>query len=448
VIKRVPHLVLALLPLTVGLALLPLMPQLVQAPLILGPRSLVRVDPLGLAAIVLLAFGAARPQHSFFYTLRQSFGVVLAGVALLLSDAVLQLALFSIVSLLLFGDVGWDWYLALLFLGIASLPSSVVPSLPVLIVATFVGIGGISPPTPLKVGSSNVPAASSSRTTGPTSLVGRADFLRPIWLFLLMRSLVNGPWPLQWTLLVPLVGIAAALWVVASSFVAGDDAGDRQLSLAALLLGFASLGFGTSLGVAATLWIVLLHSLLLIRNDDTGGGTGTVPFLALLFATWWTAAAAAGARSMMPVGAAWLVGMAGGAAALLRSRFAGVRPWHILRRDRLLLVLLGAAGVASGVLTRFVAEPVVAQVGAGLSAFGLLDTWPWIGVAGLDPGHRRVAILPLAPVGLLLLVLAAMAWLSRRLWLRRDVSPGEQADPFSIGAITRRVWWLPGGGDG
>jgi hypothetical protein len=275
--------------------------------------------------------------------------------------------------------------------------------------------------------------------------------LRPFWLVPLLHSFVDGPWPLQWTLVVPLLGIAAALWNVVCALVTDEQrAGVRRLSAAMLLLGFATTGFGTTLGVAGVLWIVMMHSILLLWYDDMEGGLSLVPMIVLFIAAWWTAAAAAGARNVVLSGAAWLVGMAGGAATLLWPNTSGRKRAAAVWRQRLLILLLVVAGAASGALTRFAAEPVAAEVGAGLSAFGLLDVRPWIGTAGLDPGHRRVAALPVAPLLPLLLVLVAIASLFRRLWIRPSRGDAAAQPPGAdrARALRRRVWWFPGGGDG
>lgn len=420
-IARLLRLLLAFLPLACGLALLRLMPQVAETPLYEGPRSLVRLDPLGLVGIVLLALGAARPRRSLFQTLRQSLAVMLAGLALLVPEAVPEVVLLCVVSLLLLDQLGWGWYLALLVFGIAAFAPATIPLLPALIMAAFVGV---------------VEGQWKFRT------------LSPLWLLLLLRSLADGPWPLQWTLLVPLVGIATALWSVAGAFVEDGPARVRRLSRAMLMLGFAASGFGTTLGVAAALWIILMYDLFLLWSDDSERGARVVPIMALLLAVWWAAAAAAGARSMLPAAAAWLVGIVGSVAVLLWPRSESEGRFRVGGWDVMLLLVVVAASVTGGVLTRFAAEPVAAQLGAGLSAFGLLDTWPWIGVAGLDPGHRRVATLPLVPLVVLLFVLAAAAWLTRRLWSQSAASSPEQPASIELADMARRVWWLPGGGDG
>ena len=439
-IDRLLRLLLAIAPLALGLMFLRLMPDDVQTPLLLGPSSIPRLDPLGMVGIVLLGLGAARPRPTIFQTFRQSLGIVLAGFALLPVPPVLRLALLCTVSVVLFDELGRDWYLAFLALAAASLaPAMAVPAL---IVAAFVGVRGYQ----------NAPGHTAKAVYSPFRGAGGSCslLLRPFWLVTLLRSLADGPWSPQWTVVVPLVGIAAALWHAGRALAVDDRrAGFCRLSAAILLLGFATTGFGTTLGVAAVLWIVMMHSILLLWYDDTEAGSKLVPMVTLFVAAWWTAAAAAGARTPVLSGVAWLVGMAGGAATLLGPYTSG-RKGAAVWRQRLLILLLVVAGAASGALTRFAAEPVTAEVGAGLSAFGLLDVRPWIGTAGLDPAHRRVAALPVAPLLPLLLVLAAIVWLLRGLWLRRGPGQSAAQPPAAdrARALWWRVWWLPGGGDG
>ena len=280
---------------------------------------------------------------------------------------------------------------------------------------------------------------------GASSLI-----LRPIWLVPLLRSLADGPWSPHWTIVIPLVGATAALWNAGRAMAADNPrAGFRRLSAAMLLLGLATTGLGTTLGVAAVLWIIMMHSIFLLWYDDVEAGSKLVPMVVLFVAAWWTAAAAAGARTPVLSGAAWLVGIAGGAATLLWPNTSGRKRAPAVWRQRLLILLLVVAGAASGALTHFAAEPVAAEVGAGLSGFGLLDVRPWIGTTGLDPAHRRVAALPVAPLLPLLLVLAAIVGLLRGLWLRRGPGQSAAQPPAADQArALRRVWWLPGGGDG
>lgn len=440
-IPRLLRLLVACLPLACGLALLPLVPQVAETPLFLGPRSLVRLDPLGLVGIVLLALGAARPGRSSLLTLRHSLAVILACLALLVPPALLQLALLCMVSLLLLDQLGWGWCLALIVFGSATFAPATIPSLPALIVAAFVGCCP-SPPDPLLRWERG-----ERRALIPLSHKGRgsleARVLQPLWLLLLVRSLADGAWPLQWTLLVPLIGIVTALWIMAGAFVEDGRTGVQRIRATMLMLGFASIGFGSTLSVAAVLWIVLMSDLLLLWSDDVERGARVVPISVLLFAAWWAAAAAAGARSMLPAAAAWITGSAGSVAIVLWPRSTRDGRFHADGWDVLLILLLVSAGVTSGALTRFAAEPVAAQLGAGLSAFGLIDTWAWIGVAGLDPGHHRVAMLPVVPLVMLLMVLVAAAWLTRRLWVRRSAAPS-QAQPAAVelAGVARHVWWL------
>ena len=313
-IGRLLGLLIAWLPLACGLVLLRLMPQVAETPILLGPRLMVRLDPLGLVGIVLLALGAARPQRSLFDTFRQSLAVALAGLALLLPAALPFVVLLCAVSLLLVDRLDWNWYLALVISSIAAFAPPTLPSLPLVIVAAFVGVGGVQ----------------RRRESIAFARVASGVSLAPLWLVLLLRSLADGLWPLQWTLLVPLLGIAAALWVVGRGLVEHRQSAVPRVSAAMLLLGFAAIGFGSTLGVVAVLWIVLMHALLLLSIVDGEDGTQVVPILALFVAAWWAAASAAGARGMFLAGAIWLVGIVGSVAVLLWPYIAGSGRLHVV----------------------------------------------------------------------------------------------------------------------
>lgn len=91
--------------------------------------------------------------------------------------------------------------------------------------------------------------------------------------------------------------------------------------------------------------------------------------------------------------------------------------------------------------------PAVDLLQGGLTPFGLLAVWPWIGVAALDAGQRRVTTLPTIAALLFGLVVAAGVWLVARvpaLSIKDQHSaPAHLSQSSMLDAKFRsRVWWL------
>ncbi len=296
--------------------------------------------------------------------------------------------------------------------------------------------------------------------------------LRPIWLFPLLRSLESGPWQIAWALLVPVVGAAAMLWTAMEALRARNSRRGME-RLLAVVLGMALIcaGLNTAPGVAGALWALLAHALLLLwMPGDNGRAVLPACFLMLFVAGWWTAGAAAAAGAFLVAGAAWLAVMVAGIAAVLWPDRAVTREGYLARRHPPFRhrARRGGTGVAmvglslvllalfAPLATEFLVVPVVDQLGAGLTPFGLLDVWPWIGVAALNAGHRRVALLPTVALAPLLLTVMSAVWLLLRLAARpprsltrqplAGVSEGPRVLPSPlvplITGLRRRIWWL------
>jgi len=84
--------------------------------------------------------------------------------------------------------------------------------------------------------------------------------------------------------------------------------------------------------------------------------------------------------------------------------------------------------------------PAVDLLQGGLTPFGLLAVWPWIGIAALDAGQRRVTTLPAIAMLLFTLVCAAGVWIAARVLARQ--SERSRSTPAGMRVVLRRVWWL------
>jgi hypothetical protein len=141
------------------------------------------------------------------------------------------------------------------------------------------------------------------------------------------------------------------------------------------------------------------------------------------------------------------------------------RRWSPAVSATLAAIVLIPLALFSGLVTQVVGLRIADGLGAGLTAFGLVDTWSWIGVGALDAARQRVGLLPIVPLALLWLVVLAVTWLAARLMDRRMLasplgcrqeaesnlpallSPAVEADEADR-AIRSRVWWLDTGRDG
>lgn len=451
----------ALLPCAAAIVLFArLMPLVVEAPLIAGPRDALRLDALVLTGWLILGLSAARPGPTLLRTLRLVIGAFLAGLALAAAVPALQLLLLYLASLMLLGGLGPGWLLAVGALSLANLEFFTRTTgfahlvLPALVCAGLSGSGGLP---------------------WPAHWLDGNDFevaLRPFWLLSLLRSLENGPWPLAWTLFVPLVGSVAALVAAAQAMTAREREHRVERLLAAVSLwALACIGVNTTLGVVAALWVMLAHSLLLVFLWKRERTPRLLIGCLLFVAVWWTVAALAGAKAFLLAGLVWLAG-----AALTWASFARTnapardesniswRRWSTAVSPTPAATVLIPLALFSGLVTQVVGLRIADGLGAGLTAFGLVDTWSWIGVGALDAARRRVGVLPIVPLTLLWLIVLAVTWLVARLMDRRMraaplrrpqaesnlpalLSPAIEAGEAER-VVRSRVWWLDTGRDG
>ncbi len=451
----------ALLPCAAAIVLFArLMPLVVEAPLIAGPRDSLRLDPLVLTGWLILGLSVARPGTTLLRTLRLVIGAFLAGLALAAAVPALHLLLLYLASLMLLGGLGPGWLFAVGALSLANLEFFTRTTgfthlvLPALVCASLSGSGGLP---------------------WPTHWLDGNDFevaLRPFWLLSLLRSLENGPWPLAWTLFVPLVGSVAALVAAAQAMTARECENSVERLLAAVALwALACIGVNTTLGVVAALWVMLAHSLLLVFLWKRERTPRLLIGCLLFVAGWWTVAALAGAKAFLLAGLVWLAGAALTWASFVRTNAPARdesnvfwRRWSAAVSATLAATVLIPLALFSGLVTRTVGLRIADGLGAGLTAFGLVDTWSWIGVGALDAARQRVGLLPIVPLTLLWLVVLAVIWLAARLMDRRMLASPlgrrqlERTLPALLGPaveadeaereIRSRVWWLDTGRDG
>lgn len=425
------------LPALGALLLLRWLPLISQPPELDAQRAAVqgvlllpwRLDALTLTLLLALTAGVALVPLAPRDTLRAILALALLLTGLLFEHLLmLPLALLGVALLL------WDWRwllaTALLLTGLALLyrtggagwysPATATalssPLFLLLLAATYVGLHGYPLALP-----GRVPASG-------TALLGLA--LQPIWLLPLLRTIGWGPWNSGWALATLLLGGATALWAAASAlWTTAPDERVARIAGAWLGLALACVGLLTPVGVASTLWQILAYALglgLLLSRSRWRLWAAPLPLSATFLASWLAQGATAASGTFVLTGVCWLVAIMTGLATL-RLRDESLAPPAPGGLGGLATVLSLALGVLAPLPIRWLIVPALDLLQGGLVPFGLLDIWPWIGLAALDSGQRRVAVLPSIAVALLALVVAALVWLLSR--LLSNVPPAAHDDP-------------------
>lgn len=382
-----------LLALTVGVALLPL-----------APRDTLRA----LAALALLLVGLIF-EHLLMLPL------ALLGVALLLWDWRWLLAGAMLLTglTLLYRTGGAGWYTPATATALSS------PLFLLLLAAAYIGLHGY--PFGLL----------GHAPTSGTALLSLA--LQPIWLLPLLRTIGWGPWNSGWALATLLLGGTAALAAAASAlWTTTPQTRVARIAGAWLGLALACLGLLTPVGVASTLWQILAYAVglaLLLSRSRWRLWAAPLPLSATFLASWLAQGASAASGTFLLTGVCWLVAIMTGLATL-RLRDEKLAPPAPGIFGGLATGLSLTLGVLAPLPLRWLIVPALDLLQGGLTPFGLLDIWPWIGLAALDSGQRRVAVLPSIAVALLALVVAALVWLMSR--LLSTGTPAPHDDPANV----------------
>lgn len=275
--------------------------------------------------------------------------------------------------------------------------------------------------------------------------------LRLAWLYPLVRLYSLGPWNLGWALAALLLGGALALWSSGRALAA--PASDAWRALAGQAFGglaLAAVGLGSGAGIAAACYLMLAGALLdAWERGAPGDGAGwrlvdALPLAAPFVGLWMLIGAAVAGGVVALAGAAWLAGLLLGLRLVIGGVDGGTpgRAWLSL-----------GLGISAPLLVLALAEPAIAQLQGGLTPFGDVVVWPWVGLATLDAGSRQTAVLPSVAVAGLMLVLVALVYLVAR--ARQQLGPPAEAgaDAPDVpdgraarlrGLLRREVPWLDG----
>lgn len=444
-ITRVVLCCLRVLPLLGAIALLRWAPRIAEAPLGGAWPLPWRLDALTLCFAIALPLGVAFLPLGRRDTLRSWVALALLVAAAGEHLLILPLALI-ILGVLLWS---WRWLLAggLLAAGLGLVWLS----------------GGGTWTAPATATAVTSPAfllillgCSIGLNTYPIALIAqRPDPLRqalqPIWLLPLVRTIEWGPWNSGWTLAALLLGGVTALWAGSTALWTNDPRQRIERILSVWLgMALACVGLLTTVGIAAALWQILAYALglgLLLRAERWGWWAGPVPPAASFVAAWLAQGATAASGAFLLAGVFWLATLLSGIA-ILRSRSETQISSRLSIPSAISIGLALLLGVLAPLPLRWLMLPAIEPLQGGLTPFGLLDIWPWVGIATLDAGHRRVAVLPSIAVFVLALVVAALIWLLARVlgWVRLpgddEQAQPEQADLWAT--LRQQVWWIRG----
>jgi hypothetical protein len=265
-----------------------------------------------------------------------------------------------------------------------------------------------------------------------------------------------------------LLGGGVALWCACSALA------ERKARVEAiyLALALAGLGLSTSAGLAAACYGMLAYLVLAIGQgdwrlaitDDPGSDSisnlqspiskllpwllsSAIPLTAPFVAAWMLIGAGVAGGVVLLAGVAWLVALLHG---LILARWNDAEP----RQARQPLLVAGAASVLLGVgaplIVRALIQPVVAQLQGGLTPYGDVNIWPWVGLASSDAAHTQVTTLPSIAIALLMLVLSALVYVVARLRKLAGNTDQEATDraaappPALLSNLRDEVPWLGG----
>jgi hypothetical protein len=302
-------------------------------------------------------------------------------------------------------------------------------------------------------------------------LVLGARFFHFAWLYPLARLYGLGPWNSGWSFATLLLGGALALWCAGQALVRPDViVRNAKLQSIYLALALAGLGLSNSAGLAAACYGVLAYLVLCVGHGDWRAGSSgdedrahpaspnllpwllssALPLTTPFVAAWMLIGASVAGGVALLAGVAWLVALLHGLTVALWNDATPAPAHRPLRVAGAVSVVLG---VGAPPIVRLLILPVVALLQGGLTPFGDLNIWPWVGVAASDSNHTQVATLPSIAIALLMLVLTALVYVVARLReIRRAEQPVEQPaeQPAAVPASTLlsylrdEVPWLGG----
>ncbi|MGQ9547599.1 MAG: hypothetical protein ACUVSY_00650 [Roseiflexus sp.] len=281
------------------------------------------------------------------------------------------------------------------------------------------------------------------------------------WLYPLTRLYTLSPWNEGWSFATLIVGGGTLLWL-SSGALTGDTRRIRFERNQRRLLAMALTGIGLSsgAGLAAGCYAVLVYLLLTIVNDDTltplahsslpAPGilpsapawliSGAIPLTAPFIATWMLVGAGAAGGVTVLAAIAWFTALIGALPVVIDPPSVASRRLWIGGGISL------ALGVASPLVVRLLIQPIIEQLQGGLSVYGDVNVWTWMGLAMVNSARTGITALPTIGVAGLMLVLSALVYLLGRLLRTTLPATPVSADSPSyddvVRYLRRAVPWL------
>ncbi|MEM8531261.1 MAG: hypothetical protein AAGF95_10490 [Chloroflexota bacterium] len=271
-----------------------------------------------------------------------------------------------------------------------------------------------------------------SRLVSPQSDGYLSVLWRIAWLYPLVRLYSLGPWNTGWSFATLLLGSAAALWLSLSALTdSRKEARLHHVALSYAALALAGFGLSTNAGIAAGCYGLLTYVLLAsLQQSDTDSEqatqtpsetpatfwslapwalSGAIPFTAPFVAAWLLVGATVAGGVGIAAGVAWLVILLNALSMGLYMAACPVPQW------RMPAVVSLVMGVGAPLVVLGAIDPVIKQLQAGLTVYGDVNIWPWIGLATRDSGSTPVTAFPTIATAIFMLILSALVYLLMRL---------------------------------
>ncbi len=281
------------------------------------------------------------------------------------------------------------------------------------------------------------------------------------WFYPLMRLYTLAPWNEGWSFATMTLGGGAMIWLTLGALTATTRARRAACNRRRFLaLALAGIGLSNGAGLAAGCYAALVYLLLVVTEEtepdmeaNTGATvwgfpssvpswllSGAIPLTAPFIATWMIVGAGAAGGVTMLAAVAWLTMLIGALPVV-------IDPPAIASRRRWFGGAISLAlGVTSPLTLYLLIQPVIEQLQGGLSVYGDVNVWPWVGLAMVNSARTGITALPTIGAAGLMVVLSALVYLLSRLLRPKPAidpsSPASIAYDEVLNDLRRAVPWL------
>ncbi len=281
------------------------------------------------------------------------------------------------------------------------------------------------------------------------------------WFYPLMRLYTLAPWNEGWSFAAMTLGGGAMIWLTLGALTATTRAYRAACNRRRFLaLALAGIGLSNGAGLAAGCYAALVYLLLVVTEEtepETEANTGmtvwsfpssvpswllsgAIPLTAPFIATWMIVGAGAAGGVTILAAVAWLTMLIGALPVVIDS------PAIASRRRWFGGAISLALGVASPLTLYLLIQPVIEQLQGGLSVYGDVNVWPWVGLAMVNSARTGITALPTIGAAGLMVVLSALVYLLSRLLRPKSAidpsSPASIAYDEVLNDLRRAVPWL------